>query len=372
MKNEDFLKLICLSILSSLFLFQTNLGYSQECCSDNLITDPSFEEAFTADENFPDSALSPAANANTTNSSEWDWSDGSNQNGLIFVDDATRASDGDQFIYLKTYPTPSADNHCAGNQVNEVNDTDFNCSPDEFANGFRYAISFDWAAFNEDVPAGGATAGVTAPRFEHDFPAFTELYDANGVNVSVDGPTGTLTGYTQAVDWANVATSWQRAYGVTPALSAGNNTTLWVSHADDGTAGMLADNVLFTLLSFTEIGMINIDCGDADNEISFDLNPNANQGGTPGIMYDVTVPAGFTVSPAQGTYGQTTNFRLIPNSGDFASGTPATVDITVTDEVNTMCTVTSPLANPFPCDDCPQTENCINQYGEFTITKRRP
>jgi len=56
MKNKALLKLIWVSILSSLFIFQSNFGYSKEYWSDNLLINPSFED-------FPDSALSPAANA---------------------------------------------------------------------------------------------------------------------------------------------------------------------------------------------------------------------------------------------------------------------------------------------------------------------
>lgn len=333
-----------------------SVGGGSGACTDNLLNDPGFENCITFSERFPNSTLTLSDNAEEhDNFGQWNFDDGGNSNGAIWIEDATRASEGEQFLYIKTFGSSSSNNRCVGNVIDRVSSGNFDCNREEYTNGYRYVISFDWISFNQSVPGGGPSGGVTAPRFEYDFPSYATLYNSSGAEVSMDGTgTGTRTGYTEAVDWADISSSWQRAYGVTPAMSADDPETMWISHADDGTAGMLADNVDFSLLNFSEVGEASISCGGATNEMTFTLNPNSNIGGVPGILYDVSVPAGFTISPAQGTYGSATSFTVTSTSdGDFSDGSPSSVNVTVSDEINTHVSVVEAIGNPYPCAPFP-------------------
>jgi hypothetical protein len=339
---------------------------AQSCCTTNIFGDPSFEATTTLDEKFPNTTVTTTNNSNTTTSTEWGFSDGTNSNGLIFIKDATRASNGSQFIYLKTFAT-SRDNRCTNKFLTHVAKGSYTCALNTYTDGRRYVISYDFVPFNPLFPAGGASAGASAPRFEYNFPAYAVLYDINGNNLSQDGATVT-TNYQPAVAWADVKTSWRRAYGVTPALTTTNsNQEFDVSHAQNGTSGMLFDNVKFELLNITNAGLGTISCGASGTTRIFTLNPVSNVGGTPNIKYNVTAPSGYTIAPTQGIYGQTTTFTLTKITGS-AVGT-GNLTVAVTDEINTNCTVNATVTDI----SCPCTINITtNVTGCFDSNGNTP
>ena len=323
-----------------------------DCCPENILTNPGFENnTYTLNENFPNASISPTANSTTTTTiDEWVYEDGEfNNAALPVIQDPTRASEGDQMLYIPLFnlgPTNTF-NRCIGDAlVNDLNPGQ--CPPTgSYNTGLRYVLRFDFVIFNHDVPAGGTGAGAGLPAVEYfNGPAFEEIpvYDENG---NLYDPNGT---FVPAVGWDDVSVSWETAYALTSGIT-GNSVKMYFSNANAATAGMLVDNIYVAPLQVSDPGLDNVTCGSANNQITFTLNPASNLEGAAIASYTVSAPAGYSISPTTGTYGMETAFTLTNNSGDFTPGSPAGIDITVEDEVNTNCSVIASVANPYPC--CP-------------------
>ncbi len=315
-----------------------------DCCTENRLGDASFEAPFTEDENFPNSTLTPSDNSNTGDLGEWTYDDGgSNTSQQVLIDDPTRASEGDHFLYIPIPPVSSSFNYCVGNLVSST--TSAGCPEDTYHEGLRYVLKMDYVPFDRNNPNG--SVGGSFPAAEYLGPTFTEidLYDEDG---------NLLNSNETAVAWTDVGTSWKTAYGLSSAaifdINAANPLiNVWFSVSNAATTGILIDNTYLSALRMSDAGESNVDCGDSNNQITFTLNPVSNLGEVPNIKYDVDVPSGYSISPIQGTYGEETTFTLTINSGDFTSGTPANIDVDLTDEINIDCFVTASITNPYPC-----------------------
>ena len=325
---------------------------SYACCSDNNLSNGGFESTFTPDEQFPNSTLSPSNNAESDNVTNWFYADQQNGSGITQIVDASKASEGDQFVYIRDYPSTPPGNQCIGTVLTYVSPGSIDCTAGEFTNGLRYIVSYDWVSFDRNNP-DGVGAGATVPRLEDLTFAEVDLYDANGVDVSKNANTISDGVYVQGVDWANVSSSWDRAYGVFTPTGLTSDQSLYVSHASDATGGLLMDNVSMEMLSFSATGLGNVSCGTSNDQITFTLNPVSNVGGIPNLQYDVVAPAGFGVTPTTGVYGEETSFTVTAiTDGDFSDGVPASVDITVRDQVNLSCSAVETLTNPCAISSC--------------------
>lgn len=352
-------KLTTLFFVLSLFAAPL-ASYAQPCCTNQVYPSYGFETTATIDSKFPNATITTVNNS--TKVPTW-FENGHNDTGIdgwfvgvpqattssgYLINDATRASEGAQFWYIPAAVT----NTNSGNSICLQSSSSKNlimsttCAPYNVQVGKRYIVAVDYVPFNILAPTGGTGAGVSHPVFElagGGFSRFT-FYNSVGVTI-VDEP---------AVAWANVKTSWKRGWLVITPSATDQNTNF--SILETATAGMLFDNSSILELTMTASGISAVSCGASSSSILFSLNPVSNVGGVPGLKYNVTAPAGYTVSPTQGTYGQTTNFTLTKSpAGSFAS-TPATIDITIADEVNTTCSIVETITNPciIPCGlpDC--------------------
>ena len=91
---------------------------SAECCpNENRENHPSFEGDLTPTLNFPNSTLSPTDNAIVANEAnnwlKWD-ADSDNNIDYYVISDATRAADGEEFVYVG-YPSGNSKNYCLDN-----------------------------------------------------------------------------------------------------------------------------------------------------------------------------------------------------------------------------------------------------------------
>ncbi len=330
------------------------------CCpNNNQVLNASLEGDLVPTESFPDATTSPTQNAitaNTTNQWQGWFSESSSTFDFNVISDATRASDGEEFAYIPQL-SGQTNNICLSHRQIYFGDPAADCGTSNYVKpNTRYVICFDWVPFDKDSPNG--TTNTTTPNVEYEEyaagGAFTELlmYDN----------TGNIIGPKAGVSWANVATSWEQACVsfTTVNIPPGEFLRSWYSHSKDDNSGMLIDNIIFQEIGMTDAGISNIACGSSADQIMFDLNPVTNTAGVPNLMYNVSAPAGFTVAPTQGTYGQTTSFTLTTTTdGDFTDGTPATVDITITDAVNADCSLVETITN-----------NCMPICTNPTITTR--
>ncbi len=333
-----------LSFLLLSFLFSNNIFSQAACCPGNVFLNAGFENGITADERFPNATVTTIDNSELRDVAEWDYLDGSNNFADMYViEDASRASEGNQFMYLRDFASSPTFNQCVGNALTYTTST--SCAVDQYY-AARYVVKLDFIPFNQDVPGGGT--GEAGPRVEHDFPDLTTLYNASGNIVSG-------TSFFTAVDWTDVGSSWVSAGGVTPQMptnTEGAGKRIYISNDKDATCGMLLDNTSFEMLTISGGGLSGVNCGGSNSQITFTLNPVSNVPvGVPNINYTVSVPTGFTLSPVEGIYNEETEFTLTINSGDFSAGTPATIDVTITDEVNTNCSDVVTINNPYPCSE---------------------
>ena len=116
---------------------------------------------------------------------------------------------------------------------------------------------------------------------------------------------------------------------------------------------------------FLDAGLDNEMCNDnntnwdpEDDYITFDLNP---AGGNISAEYSVSVDNGGTITPTSGTYGSATSFQLQNGS---ANGT--TYTITITDNADANCTITTTVQQNSCSDVCKlldiakENEQCNN------------
>ena len=334
-------------ILFSCCFVSINLFAQPSCCTSNVLPNAGFESSVSVNTNFPYG--SGTSNALQSTPTSWTYDDVSNTGTyqVFHINDATRASEGTKFIYLPDLVSTA--NHCVGTNLSNNN----TCGSGSYFDGYRYIVSYDIVAFNQNSP--DVSSGSTWPVMEHDYPAITNLFYEDGTEAS---STNMLT----AVTWAEVASSWQTVAGVTPQMNTGGTSnTVWYSNAKDGTCGILTDNTVFELLLISAANATNVTCGSSNNQITFDMSPDNNiPAHVPNIKYNVTVPAGYTISPTQANYNQNTSFTLTRTSGNFAAGTPASINVTVTDEVNTDCNQAAVINNPFPCQEISSAGLLIN------------
>jgi hypothetical protein len=121
---------------------------------------------------------------------------------------------------------------------------------------------------------------------------------------------------------------------------------------------MLVDNISLKELNMTDGGISTVTCNTAGNGRLFSLNPVSNVGGVPNLKFNVTAPAGYAISPAQGTYGISTSFTLTKNTGSAIGTGP--LSISLTDAVNSDCAISLSVIDPtcvVPCG----TPNCSSQ-----------
>ncbi len=328
---------LCSMLTCFLLLLSTTFNHlSAQCCTINPILDNSYEESFSASERFPNSSVTSTNNALTYDPTNWSYADGTYGLDPTIINDASRASEGNQFAYV---PNPSGTptyNKCLGNSLSYT--SSYSCQSDYYTTGIRYIVSFDYVAFNQAAPSGGT--GSTTPKFEYMSPSLIEMpiYDSGG---------NALNSAETAVAWNDIASSWNRAYGLVPASSSTSGMTLWFSHDRFGTCGMLIDNTDLEMIELTDHGMTNVVVTN-ETEVTFSLNPTNNVVGIPNLSYEVVAPNGLTVSPSTGYYNQTTNFTL---TGNLASSVGSTISINVRDEVNTGCSVTASISNPYSPDN---------------------
>ena len=313
-------------------------GNTGNCCSETLPSNSGFESTFTASEQFPNSSY--PVNSMTGSFSNWFYADGGyNSNVQVLIDDPTKASEGDQFVYIPLPPDQSGPyNYCIGNSMSYSSSVT-SCGNDEWFDNLRYVCQVDWAPFNKSVPNGGT--GSAYPAIETQLNTLDELtlYDENG-SILNSGIT--------AVNWDNISTSWTTVYALSAQLTNNSSLTYYISNSQGSTTGLLIDNSYFAPLRISGAGLDNVDMGTSTNQITFTLNPESNLGPIPNINYDVCVNNDYTISPLQGTYGQSTTFTLTKSVGNFNSGDPFSVDVVVKDEINTDCFVTAQVINPFP------------------------
>jgi SdrD B-like domain len=322
------------------------LGYNQvasaQCCTSDgrpTTVPGGFESTFTPNIAFPNSTLSPANNARgytgngtAIGASNWAISSGA---GAKLIRDASRATEGTDFVYV-AYKASDPDSYCIENGVNMSGGT--TCAAGKFVTGKRYILSADYVVFNEAAPGGGT--GKAAPIFDY----LTANYSPISAYVN-----GTIAVEETAVSWANVSTSWKKAYGIITTTNAVKRIAFSVknSNTNRATSGILYDNTKFEQLSVTASGIGAVTCSSSGQARGFTLNPVSNFGGIPNLKYKVTAPAGYIISPLTGIYGQTTVFTLSKTTGS-AIGTGA-LSITIADDVNTNCSITQSIADPICC-----------------------
>ncbi len=330
--NLKFAMVCCLAIFACNVSSQT----PSSCCTNIAVNNPGYENSFTKDIRFPDS--NSGINARYDTPTSWQYADATNNWEAYHIEDATRASEGSNFVYIPFDEfSPPAANYCIGNYVFEASDG--SCSDDYYYNGYRYVFEYDFVAFNRNVPTGGV--GSTRPQLEHDYPAILDLYES-------DGTLASSTDYV-SVPWANIGSSWTTVAGVSPALNIGANNFFYFSHYRFGSTGMLIDNTKFYMASIDDSNAANEAVNELGNQITFDLNPNSNIPlGVPNINYTVAAPSGYSVSPTIGEYNTNTSFTLTKNTGTFSPGQIVLLDLE--DEVNDVCTsiltVEHPVALP--------------------------
>jgi hypothetical protein len=325
-----------------ILIFGLNQSASAQCCTSDgrpTAVPAGFESTFTPNTAFPNSTLSPTNNAKgyTGNGtaigmSNWAISSGA---GAKLIRDASRATEGTDFVYV-AYKASDPDSYCIENNINMSSGT--TCAAGKFVTGKRYILSADYVVFNEAAPGGGT--GKAAPIFDYLTAGYSPITAyVNGVKAVEE----------TAVSWANVSASWKRAYGTVTTNNAVKRIAFSVenSNSNRATSGILYDNTKFEQLSVTASGIGTVTCSASNQARVFTLNPVSNFGGIPNLKYKVTAPAGYTISPLTGVYGQTTVFTLSKTTGS-AIGAGA-VNITIADEVNTNCSIVQPIAEPICC-----------------------
>jgi hypothetical protein len=304
------------------------MAYAQPstCCSDNL-NNPGFESTASNNLRFPDS--NSPVNARYSDPDNWTYDDGSNFWESYHIEDPTRASEGAKFVYLDyNQATAPEFNYCVGNSVRRNDGT--SCQEDRFFNGYRYILQFDFVPFNINFPNAGPGSGTARPHIEHLFPNTLDLYLANG-------QLATAQNY-PSVAWQNVASSWRTASGVTPAYNTASNITIWFSHDRNDDSGMLIDNTNFEMVSIANSELTSINYNIGRTQVTFNINPVSNVPvGVPNIVYNVSAPAGYNISPTSGTYNTNTSFTLTKTNGGVLLPSE-TVTLELEDAVNDVCT----------------------------------
>jgi hypothetical protein len=343
----------------SLLMLLNQETQAQTCCTNEVWPNTGFETAATFNAKFPNSTITTTNNSvsvtnsfqgNTTGTGGWYLGvAAATATNAFLVSDATKASEGAQFWYVPRAAsnTGTGNTVCLSNTIATTLST-VSCAANNLKVGKRYITAMDWVPFNIATPTGGT--GVSQPTFEYAKPtaivSATTFYNASGTTIAAKA----------AVDWANVKTSWERGYTVFTAVTGA--TSLNYSLYESNTSGMLIDNISLKELTMSDAGIGTVTCNNAGTGRSFVLNPVSNVGGVPNLKYNVTAPAGYTIAPTQGVYGQSTSFTLTKTTGS-AIGTGALV-ITLADAVNTECTVTANVSDPTCATPC-GAPNCSTQ-----------
>ena len=326
---------------------------AQVCCpTTNHQAVPSLEGALTPNLKFPNSTLSTTNNSidvvSSSSTSYLGW-DAASNNWVTFsvIKDASRASDGTNFAYLPPLVGNTLTVCIFKTKMPFAPQTSCTGLDDILTEGKRYRVSFDWVPFDRSNPNGTTNTAIATAEYVQYTPSVPL------VPIPLYKPDGSAVTARAGVSWANVATSWERVYGVyTAAPTATTAKVLFAySHKHDDLAGTLMDNMKVEEIGMTADGIASIaaDCTvPASGKITFTLNPT---GTTPsGLLYTVTAPTGYTISPTQGTYGSATAFTLSKTSGS-APGS-GNVSINLTDAVNTNCSLAVTVTDPGACATC--------------------
>lgn len=314
-------------IVISLIFFTVLLSAQPATCCLKNFTNAGFESSLTNDIRFPDSE-SPL-NARRSDPGDWTYDDGSNDWQSYHIEDASRASEGSRFVYIDYNPSSIPRyNYCVGNLVRRSNSSA--CKEDQFYDGYRYVVQFDFAPFNINFPDAGVGSGTARPHVEHLFPNTLDLYDKSGQKVSSQNH--------PAIAWKDIASNWKTAAGVTPEYNVGTNITVWFSHDRNDNSGMLVDNTKFEMVSIDNSELTDISYNADKTEVTFNIDPVSNVPvGVPNIKYKVMAPADYEIVPSEGIYNSSTNFILKKTDGS-AFLAAETVTLQLQDEVNNICT----------------------------------
>ena len=323
--------------LFSLLIFGVSLLFSQQvhaqCCSDTLVADSGFEIPIVKSIKFPNNVVTGASNSIVISptvtpfpGSGYLYGTTLTQPDAYIVSDALRASEGAQFWYIPVPINEPGTTLCLTSK--SVFSHTSSCAVRNLVTGKRYIASIDYAPFNKSVPNGGTGGGSTHPIFETTESDYTLIS-----SVSMYNQTGTFITNEPAVAWANVKTSWKKASVVFTATNIMANVNF--SIPSNTSAGILFDNSVVKPLQITDPGIGAVTCNGAKRV--FILNPVSNVEGVPGLLYTVTAPSGYTISPSTGTYGQATTFTLTKTVGS-AIGT-GVLTVKLKDQVNTDCTL---------------------------------
>jgi hypothetical protein len=347
MQKTTYFSRLTLGLLISLSLFFSLSLKAQTCCNNQAYQNPDFETVAAKNAKFPNATITTVNNSTSLQTAFTTGSAatiggffiGTSQStatpGYLVVD-ATRASSGSQFWYLPKVTTATT----AGNSVCLQTPTLTNnttCNTSNLKVGKRYILSLDYAPFNIAVPAGGT--GTSQPVFEIAKSAATAAPYYRRLTFFSNA--GTAIPAETAVAWSNVATSWKKA-SLVFTVGAGENILAY-SILETNTCGIFFDNSSLVELNMTASGIGPITCSATSNQRVFTLNPVSNVGNVPNLIYRVTAPAGYTVAPTQGIYGRSTTFTLSKTVGS-AIGT-GSVNITLTDAVNTECSLIQAIAD---------------------------
>lgn len=195
-------------------------------------------------------------------------------------------------------------------------------------------------------------------------------------------PTGSGlgSGYSVSVNNGGTITPSSGTYGVNTTFrlqnGSANNTTFTITITDNATSGCTITTTVkqascSNACLLTGAGKTNEACNNngtgsnpVDDYITFSLNPTGSNLGT---TYTVTANNGGTVTPASGSYGSATNFRL-----QNGSASSTTFTITITDANSGTCSITTTVMQNSCSADCNIAEsgicniNCSNTGADNT------
>lgn len=252
-------------------------GSSSSCCTTEILAQSGLESTETMNTKFPNATVTLTNNSasfgyNVTTAG-WNFDDGGGSGKSIYrIRDASRASEGSEFIYLPFQSSVNAYNYCIQPIPKITFSAGASCAPMQMVVGRRYVLAFDYVPFNQDVPNGGT--GQQKPT--------SEIYDAGGAlaaSYTAYSSAGTLIPYEPAVSWANIKTSWKRAYF--SIIAPSNSDAFYASSMKDGTSGMLIDNLSLKEITMTTGAISTVTCDATQSKRVFTLNPTSNVGGIP-------------------------------------------------------------------------------------------
>ncbi|MEZ5325582.1 MAG: SdrD B-like domain-containing protein [Verrucomicrobiales bacterium] len=235
--------------------YLVNITGSPPACGTELLYNPSFEYGFVRPlstafnttgvaDNFPNSTLSPTANARAYASATANYSPQYRTDIGSWVDFSGKASDGSKFVYLARNTTsqcltiPLRYGSVAGSSTTNGPHTYLQPSK-------TYRLIFDWAAFDRAQTSGNA-AETNAPNVELKFfyATFADI-TASGWSTSIlrSPTTGAIQTTPQALQsWASLA--WTRSYVdiPMPASMPAMADSFVIQISQTGSRGLLLDN----------------------------------------------------------------------------------------------------------------------------------